>query len=578
MEFYYSEEKNVQIIIALLKANKIKKVIASPGATNICLVESMRYDGDFEMYSSVDERSAAYMACGMAAESGEPVVLTCTGATASRNYMPGLTEAYYRKLPIIAITATLHEGRLNQNYPQAIDRRIVPNDVSVMSVQLPFVKDEDDAWANNLKVNCAFMAMREHGGGPIHLNWETKCSTIFNVRELPQQRFIQKYSSGSELPIIHTDKVGIFIGSHQPIGEKLTKLIDRFCEIHNGAVFCDQTSNYRGKYRVLGNLITYQEARESPLASVPLLIYIGNVSGAYMQLFPGEVWRVGDDGESKDLFKKQTAIFEMKDAQFFDAYSKGEPGRTSFYEEWKIAYDNILNKIPELPFSNIWIAKTAKSALPPNCVFHLGILNSLRSWNFFETPKSVMCYSNTGGFGIDGGISSLIGASLVNKEKVYFGCFGDLAFFYDMNSIGNRHVGNNIRIMLINNGRGTEFRNYNHNGAIFGSEETDQFIAAAHHYGDQSRDLVKHYAEDLGFEYLTASNKEDFLLNKDYFFAPNRLDKAILFEIFTNSQDESDALKVMNTLESSPRGVAKKAIKGMLGDQGTRAVKKFLGH
>ena len=251
---------------------------------------------------------------------------------------------------------------------------------------------------------------------------------------------------------------------------------------------------------------------------------------------------------------------------------------TSFYEEWKIAYDNILNKIPELPFSNIWIAKTAKSALPPNCVFHLGILNSLRSWNFFETPKSVMCYSNTGGFGIDGGISSLIGASLVNKEKVYFGCFGDLAFFYDMNSIGNRHVGNNIRIMLINNGRGTEFRNYNHNGAIFGSEETDQFIAAAHHYGDQSRDLVKHYAEDLGFEYLTASNKEDFLLNKDYFFAPNRLDKALLFEIFTNSQDESDALKVMNTLESSPRGVAKKAIKGMLGDQGTRAVKKFLGH
>ena len=74
MEFYYSEEKNVQIIIALLKANKIKKVIASPGTTNVCLVESMRYDGDFEMYSSVDERSAAYMACGMAAESGEPVV------------------------------------------------------------------------------------------------------------------------------------------------------------------------------------------------------------------------------------------------------------------------------------------------------------------------------------------------------------------------------------------------------------------------------------------------------------------------------------------------------------------------
>ena len=49
-------------------------------------------DSWFEMYSSVDERSAAYMACGMAAESGEVVVLSCTGATASRNYVSGLTE------------------------------------------------------------------------------------------------------------------------------------------------------------------------------------------------------------------------------------------------------------------------------------------------------------------------------------------------------------------------------------------------------------------------------------------------------------------------------------------------------
>ncbi|MCS3133314.1 hypothetical protein NXW30_12495 [Phocaeicola vulgatus] len=40
------------------------------------------------MYSCVDERSAAYMACGIAAESGEPIVVTCTEATASRNYLP----------------------------------------------------------------------------------------------------------------------------------------------------------------------------------------------------------------------------------------------------------------------------------------------------------------------------------------------------------------------------------------------------------------------------------------------------------------------------------------------------------
>ena len=70
MEKYYTSERNAQIVIALLKANNIRKIIASPGATNITFVASIQQDPYFEIYSSVDERSAAYMACGLAAESG----------------------------------------------------------------------------------------------------------------------------------------------------------------------------------------------------------------------------------------------------------------------------------------------------------------------------------------------------------------------------------------------------------------------------------------------------------------------------------------------------------------------------
>ena len=129
-------------------------------------------------------------------------------------------------------------------------------------------------------------------------------------------------------------------------------------------------------------------------------------------------------------------------------------------------------------------------------------------------PESVSSTSNTGGFGIDGILSTLVGASLADKEKLFFAILGDLAFFYDMNVAGNRHVGNNIRILFINNGKGTEFRNYNHLGALFG-EEADNYIAAAGHFGNKSHDLVRHYAEDLGFEYLTADNKEEYLNNID---------------------------------------------------------------
>lgn len=108
---HYTTESNVQIIVSLLKAHGIHLAVASPGTTNMCLVGSLQNDPYFTVYSSVDERSAAYMACGLSEQTGESVVLSCTGATASRNYYPGLTEAYYKKLPVIAITSHQRYGK-----------------------------------------------------------------------------------------------------------------------------------------------------------------------------------------------------------------------------------------------------------------------------------------------------------------------------------------------------------------------------------------------------------------------------------------------------------------------------------
>ena len=65
---HYSDEKNILLMVALLKAHNIRRVIASPGTTNITFIGSLMHDPFFEMYSSVDERSAAYIACGMAEE------------------------------------------------------------------------------------------------------------------------------------------------------------------------------------------------------------------------------------------------------------------------------------------------------------------------------------------------------------------------------------------------------------------------------------------------------------------------------------------------------------------------------
>ena len=219
---FYTDERAVQIIISLMKAHGVRKMIASPGTTNLTLVASMQQDPFFEMYSSVDERSAAYMACGMAAESGEPVAITCTGATASRNYMPGLTEAYYRKLPVLALTANQGIQNIGNLIAQNIDRRTVPNDIVKMSVQVPAVKSEADVHYCTLLVNKALLELRHNGGGPVHINFTTTYSRNFDVKELPQATIVNRYTlSDTALPEITTaGNIGIFIGSHRKGGRR----------------------------------------------------------------------------------------------------------------------------------------------------------------------------------------------------------------------------------------------------------------------------------------------------------------------------------------------------------------------
>ena len=174
----------MQLMIALLKAHGIKRVIASPGATNITFVASLTHDPFFQVYSCVDERSAAYMACGMADESGEPVVISCTGATASRNYFPGLTEAYYRKLPVLAITSTREECKIGHLIDQQIDRTQQPKDTILCSEHLQVIKDDEDWWNCTIKANRAILALRSNGGGPAHINLPTLYSPNFSVESI----------------------------------------------------------------------------------------------------------------------------------------------------------------------------------------------------------------------------------------------------------------------------------------------------------------------------------------------------------------------------------------------------------
>ena len=574
----YSNEENTLQLIALMKAHGIRKVVASPGNTNISFVGSIQSDSFFQVYSSVDERSAAYIACGLSEESGEPVAISCTGATAARNYSSGLTEAFYRKLPILAITSSQHFGRTGQLHPQFTDRRQQFNDIVTMSVEVPYPYCGEDRWANNIKINSALLQLSKDGGGPVHINIETLFSREFNTEKLPEERVIRRFEKKDTLPDIDSERVCVFVGAHKKFNIELQNAVDEFCEKYNGLVFCDQTSNYKGKYRVLGGLVACQQNHYSNARKSALTIHIGEISGAYYGFKGTKIWRVSNDGAVRDPFRLLQNVFYMEEIDFFTIYNEKKATRvdTSYYNVWCNEEIKLKNMLPELPLSNVWLCQQTASKLPDYSVLHLGILNSLRSWNIYDTKKTVYSYSNVGGFGIDGCLSSLLGASLSDPEKLFFCVIGDLATFYDLNVLGNRHIGANIRILLSNNGTGYEMHCSGSIGSVFG-EKADAFMAAGGHFGKQSRDLLSHYATDLGFEYLKAETKEDYLEMVDYFTAPQMYSKPILFEVFVNVEDDDIAYNTTRNLMGNTVGNAKQLAKSVLGEKGYSGLKRILG-
>ena len=519
------------------------------------------------------------MACGMASESREPVALSCTGATASRNYVPALTEAFYRKLPILAITSAHPNSHIGHHIAQVTDRRDPMPDIVKMSVHIPIVKDHEDEWECVTKVNDALLELTHHGGGPVHINVMTTYSTDFSVKELSPVWVIRRIDHNDPFPALPKGQIAIYVGAHRPWSERLTKAVDAFCEVYDAAVLCDQTSNYHGRYRIDATLVACQAQYHPECCSPKIMIHIGEISGAYMMLKPQKTWRVSPDGVLRDTFKSLEYVFEMEEYEFFERYLAEEDSfekNTSYFESWNAEYDRLTAKIPELPFSNLWVAQQTAPCLPKNAVLHLGILSSLRAWNYFKVPEGISCYCNTGGFGIDGNTSTLLGASLVNRNKLYFGVVGDLSFFYDMNSVGNRHLGNNFRLMIINNGLGAEFITGSVAKNAGMGEDTYPYVAAKGHFGGQSKNLVRHLVEDLGFEYLSASDKDEYLSVLPRFTQAEMTEKPILLEVFTEDTLENEALETMRNLEASVSGSVKQLAKNVLGPKGVQTIKKII--
>ncbi len=563
----YSNEKSVQMLVSLLKEYGIKDVIISPGGSDAPIVRSFEYDSFFTCYSVVDERNAAYMAMGMAQELGRPVVCLCTAGTAVCNFIPGITEAFYQNVPVVAITSDQHPYFMNQLELQKIKQEDLFEGVIKKEVTLPCVKTEIDEWQCNRVLNEALLELYHHGKGPIHINVPIMETLACEQKSLPEQRVIRRYdvskASYGEFAVHLTNKkILVVVGENIEIAETDIALFEEFYKRYNCVFNVETISNLK-----CSGCVTTYPATETGYASkrpelLPdVIISIGNYIASYKLkeiLREGrktsENWLISASGNVCDPYWSLNNIFEGDFREFFDLIIKQKIAETknhNYFETW----NKIVNEVElgDLSFSSLSIAKILSEEIANSSILHTAILNSTRITQFFRFEKNVKFYSNLGALGIDGCISTFIGHSFAT-DKISYLLIGDLSFFYGMNGISIRGIKNNVRIILLNNGGGEEFKIK----MPYPQNEMSNYICA------QRERTAKGWAESLGFGYYTAKTNDGVRsILKEF---AKRSDRPLLLELFLNIDDDakiirhiysSNATNAMTSGEKIKHGIGK---------------------
>ena len=537
----YSVAKNVQIVIALLKAHNINQLVLSPGGTNAAFVRGVQDDSFFRCFSVVDERSALYFAIGIYLSTGKPVAVCCTSAQATRNYIPGLTEAFYKHVPILAITFSKHPQYTYQEYMQAPDQTSLPRDAVRATYSLPYVSNEHDRMHCERLVNEAILELNHNIPAPIQLNVPMLDTELTKdvASVLPEVKVINRYKK-EDIPQINIDNKKILLVVGENRGFDDTSII-KFASSTNTVIYVNHLSNMVNNYTVYGNLMLTCISQEEfdKLYCPDILITIGGQTGdypLYHKLAESqnkyEHWRISPRGEVVDTYDHLTKVFECTIDEFFSTLTSTLTSN-DYLPIWRKTVDGYVTS-PDLPLSAAFVAQQLCEIIPNGAFVNFSILNSLRMWNLFQFKNRVKCFCNVGAFGIDGCLSTFLGQSVM-LDNLCFMFIGDLSFFYDMNSLGIRHIRNNVRIVLINNNGGVEFKL---GGNPDVNSKIDRYIAAANHYN-----RAEGWATSNGFEYHLIEDKKSFHTLKNKLIADSEY--PILFEIRISDLDDSGAYAII---------------------------------
>jgi 2-succinyl-5-enolpyruvyl-6-hydroxy-3-cyclohexene-1-carboxylate synthase len=468
----------------------LRHAVTCPGSRNAPLILTLAGHPGIEAVSVIDERAAGFVALGLAKASGRPVAVTCTSGTAAANLHPAVAEAWEARVPLIVLTADRPPELRGVGAGQAIDQLGLYGSAAKWFVEVGTHEPGRETAIHHRALACrAFWTAGGGRPGPVHLNFPLREPLAPTPEELPAGDW-----SGRDDGRPWTE---LREHASAPHADDVHALAARISEAPRGAIVCGPTPED----------VAEPAARLAAQAGWPLLaeptsgVRCGDhdrshvvahydvllrVEGFAADHAPDLVLRVGDTPTSKPLrewlagapqvvldphaawnepTRRAELLLHAAAAPTLDALAATLEMRSAdrdpdWLASWRAADALVPSALAESPdpFEPKVLADL-EPELPEEALVWVSSSMPIRDVEayFPQSSKRLRFLANRGANGIDGVVSSALGAALGSGLPTWL-LTGELALLHDIGGLlAARRAGVDLRIVCLNNGGGAIF-------------------------------------------------------------------------------------------------------------------------
>ena len=544
----------------------VTEVLLSPGSRCAPLTLAFVRHPRTRTRTVSDERSAAFIALGIALTTGRAAALVCTSGTASLNYAPAIAEAFYQQVPLVIFTADRPPEWIDQQDGQTIRQQDVYGRHVKKSFAFPADLTHPDAnWYATRMISEAIMEAHAFPPGPVHVNVPLREPFYPTAGEQvsfdPQVKVIEevqnKYALNREVAGDLNRKMASFpkvlvVAGQQGFSPDLLESLDAFSRTTGAVVVGDIISNthplpstlrYHDVTLSLPHKQLLEQLQPDLLLTFGKSILSKNLKQYLRAYPPQEHWHVQPAGAVADTFQSLSRIIRVAPASFFETMAthappSAPPSATGAYaNHWNAAEQHaaafLTGFFKTAPFNEFSAFRLVMRHLPQLSNLHLANSMAVRYANLIglESRHRIMVFANRGTSGIDGSTSTAVGTALSSPLPTTL-LTGDMAFFYDRNGLWHNYLPPHLRIVVFNN----------HGGGIFRLIEGPGQQPELDEYFETHQPLsAEQTARDFGMRYLACSSLEQIQQAMPAVFAP--AGQPSILEIMTDSRENTAFFK-----------------------------------